>query len=134
MRSQERVQVRNAIFINQRPNGCDCNEEKGVPLFMQSCLSDTIASCGVWFGGSSAPVSVACTLRSQQTHTLYLTPMAHLLHDHPRPTPRAGPAPRRQLDYLVNTGEEPCEHEYVADDRFESERRTSTCTKCGDVQ
>ena len=38
------------------------------------------------------------------------------------------------VDYLVNSGEEPCEHEYEADDRFESERRTSTCTKCGDVQ
>ena len=32
--------MRNAICFNHRPNGCYCNEEKGVPLFMQSCLSD----------------------------------------------------------------------------------------------
>ena len=38
------------------------------------------------------------------------------------------------VEYVVNTGEEPCEHEYEADDRFENERATSTCRKCGDVQ
>jgi hypothetical protein len=34
----------------------------------------------------------------------------------------------------VVPGEEPCEHEYEADDRFENERATSACKKCGDVQ
>eukprot|EP01049_Picozoa_sp_SAG25_P009504 SAG25_NODE_946_length_4635_cov_4.212963_5_plen_75_part_00 len=27
----------------------------------------------------------------------------------------------------------PCQHTYEADDRWENERRTCTCTKCGDV-
>jgi hypothetical protein len=38
------------------------------------------------------------------------------------------------VEYRLNTGEEPCKHEYEADDRFENERATSTCRKCGDVQ
>ena len=38
------------------------------------------------------------------------------------------------VDYHLNTGEEPCEHEYEADDRFENERATNTYNKCGDVQ
>eukprot|EP01047_Picozoa_sp_COSAG01_P119342 COSAG01_NODE_48053_length_384_cov_1.189474_1_plen_74_part_01 len=34
----------------------------------------------------------------------------------------------------MNSGKEPCQHEYVDDNnRFEGERSTSTCTKCGDV-
>jgi hypothetical protein len=34
----------------------------------------------------------------------------------------------------MNSGKEPCQHEYVDDNnRFEGEKSTSTCRKCGDV-